>query len=113
MTETVSNPEEKLEQLIGKKAKLERRINEERSRISQANRKKRTRKLIQIGGLAEIAGLGNLDKGILLGAFLEIAGKVKKNPQQSYAWKQIGDFTLQKREEARKVTERKVDTTDE
>lgn len=101
MAEIVTNSEEKLEQLIDKKAKIERRINEEKSRLSQANRKKRTQKLIQIGGLAEIAGLGNLDKGVMLGALLEIAARIKRNPDQAHAWKQVGDFTLKQREDAR------------
>lgn len=113
MADTVTNPEEKLEHLIDKKAKLERRINEERSRLSQANRKKRTQKLIQIGGLAEIAGLGNFDKGAMLGALLEIAARIKKHPDLAYAWKQVGDLTLKQREDARMGNERKVTKANE
>ena len=109
MAEIVTRTEEQLEQLLTKKEKIERRIHEAKSRVSQAERKKRTQKLIQIGGLVEIAGLGDLDKGALLGALLEIVEKVKRNPLQAHAWKQLGDFTLKQREDIRKGKGEKAD----
>lgn len=92
---------QKLEQLLSREAKLKRQIREQKSRLSKQERKERTRKLIQIGGLAVIAGIDNWDNGILLGALYEIA-ELNNEPGKTEAWKQHGDAILKEREEKRK-----------
>jgi len=58
-------------------AEKERRLKEARRDISrkerEAARKARAHALIQLGGLIELAGLGDVDKGALLGGLLKIA----------------------------------------
>ena len=68
----------------------------------EQNRKARTRQLIQVGGLAEIAGILQTDPGALLGGFLVIAD-VLKDEATFKAYKQHGDTVLQQRAEARKA----------
>lgn len=58
----------------------------------EAERKARTRRLIELGGLVELAGLGERDKGALLGALLALA---KTSDAERWAgWKQAGDGKL-------------------
>lgn len=72
-------------------------------RIKERERKQRTRRLIEIGGLAEIAGIGDVDKGALLGAFLQAADSLKNSLAYS-TMKAEGDKVLSKREQERKAT---------
>jgi len=85
------------EQIAKKRAELVRA----KGLISEKERKARTRKLIQIGGLAEIAGLLEADSGFLLGVLLSAA----ETSVDSQSWKSLkirGDVVLLEREAARK-----------
>lgn len=63
-------------------------------------RKLRTRRLIEIGGLAEIAELTNCEKGVLLGIFLQ--GRKLIEDESTYRnLKKLGDSTLRYREQQR------------
>jgi hypothetical protein len=68
---------------------------------TEAERKARTRSLIQVGGLVEIAGLADVDKGALLGSLMFVAEHLQ-HPDKHQAWKAKGDAVLQEREAARK-----------
>lgn len=98
---------ERLEKLLAEKEDLKKKIRELKAKISKKERKKRTRQLIQIGGLAEIAELTNTDRGIILGGLLEISETIKSNPEKAAAWKNKGDKVLKEREAARKKKEGK------
>ena len=70
-----------------------------------------------VGGLAEIAGLLELDKGTLLGALVMIS-QVAQNPADQHTlknWKTAGDTLLAERETVRKKTklEHDKETTSE
>lgn len=66
------------------------------------SRKVRTRALIQIGGLAEIAGLVDYDAGALLGFFLQ--GKEMLEDEVTYQnLKRFGDGVLKERALQRKT----------
>ena len=68
--ETAAERIKRLEEQIAKKrAALVR----EKGRLSEKERKTRTRKLIEMGGLAEIAGLLESDPGFILGALLNLS----------------------------------------
>lgn len=58
----------------------------------EAERKARTRRLIELGGLIELAGIGQRSRGELLGAFLALAKT--DDPQRWAGWKQAGDGKL-------------------
>lgn len=82
-----------------------------------AARKARNHALFMVGGLAEIAGLLEFDKGTLLGALVMIS-QVAQNPADQHTlknWKNAGDALLAEREAARKKTksERDMETTSE
>ncbi|MEM9272600.1 MAG: conjugal transfer protein TraD [Cyanobacteria bacterium P01_F01_bin.143] len=64
---------QKLHSLEQKRRQLSDRLAREKARLKERERKQRTRTLIEIGGLAEIAGLTEVDKGALLGGMLEVA----------------------------------------
>ena len=88
----------KLEQQIAKKkAELIR----EKGKLSQKARKERTRKLIQIGGLAEVAGLSDADAGFILGHMLR-AKDIDEGSGEYRSLKAKGDALLKEREAERK-----------
>ncbi len=59
----------KLEEAIAKKKAL---LIREKGRISEKERRAKVRKLVELGGLADMAGLIDSDRGFLLGVLLEI-----------------------------------------
>lgn len=67
-------------------------------------RKKRNQALFQVGGLVEIAGLLDADKGALLGALFAVAETLKQGPESTrfQQWKSAGDARLAERERNRK-----------
>ena len=90
------------EQIAKKRAQLVR----EKGRLSEKERKARTRKFIQIGGLAEIAGLVEFDHGFLLGALLNVA-EISSDSERWKTLKAKGDSLLKEREAARKKSQNK------
>ena len=69
---------------------------------SEAERKARTRKMIELGGLVELAGLADLDRGALLGLLLA-AAKQAGDSDALAAAKRAGDALLTSREADRKA----------
>ncbi len=86
--------ENDIEKAKAKKKALQRKMNEEK-------RKLRTRKLIEIGGLADIANLVDLDKGAVLGILLQ-GSRLIEDEQTFENLKKLGDATLQERASSRK-----------
>lgn len=75
--------EKKKAELKLKKSRLEA----QEKLLKLKERKKRTRLLIEIGGLASKAGIDHLNTNTLLGAFLEIKERIEKNKKE---WTQKG-----------------------
>ena len=74
-------------------------------------RKARNHALFMVGGLAEIAGLLEWDKGTLLGALVMIS-QIAQNPADQHTlknWKNAGDALMAEREASRKKIEPKRD----
>ena len=71
-----------------------------------AARKARNHALFMVGGLAEMAGLLELDKGALPGGLLAIAKSLKAGPDSTrfQEWKNTGDALLAEREAVRAKT---------
>jgi len=101
MTVETERIRDKLEALEIKKRKLSDKLVREKARLKAQERKQRTRRLIEIGGLAEIAEISFLDKGAVLGAMLEVAHLLKDKPTFAML-KSKGDSTLLERTIARK-----------
>jgi len=72
-------------------------------RIRERERKQRTRRLIEIGGLADLAGISELDRGALLGGFIEVS-KLLSDGLTYSKMKAEGDSVLREREAQRKAT---------
>jgi hypothetical protein len=72
-----------------------RKTTERSERI--AARKARTRSLIEAGGLCEVAGVLDLDKGTLLGGLLAVKNALSTRPENAANWKSSGDAELAKR----------------
>ena len=85
------------------KAALEKLRKEQDRQSRIAARKARTRNLIEAGGLVEIAGLLDLDKGTLLGALLDAQKRMANDPERTAAWKRDGDAVLARRESQRQI----------
>lgn len=79
--EQIREGEERLRQLKAKAAQLAAR---ERAALKAKDRQEMTRKKIQHGGLVLLAGLADLDKGVLLGAMLEIAERLSDDQGDAF-----------------------------
>lgn len=79
------------------------------SRIKEKERKARMRRIIEVGGLAEIAGIINLDSGTLLGGFITLAETIKDEAKR-VRMKAEGDSRLAQREVEKKPAQRKQAT---
>jgi hypothetical protein len=76
------------------------------ARIKEKERKARTRRLIEVGGLAEVAGIVEADSALLLGGFLRLAETLKDDATRA-RMKAEGDTRLAQREAEKKTTQRK------
>ncbi len=76
-----------------KKQRLERqknKLHQQESMIKQMERKERTRRLIEMGGLVAKAELDTLDANTLLGGLLTLTEQKAQNPNIVAAWSQKG-----------------------
>ncbi len=90
VNDTTMDKIKKLEEEIAKKKAA---LLREKGKLSEKDRKARTRELIQIGGLSEIAGLRNSDKGFLLGVLLK-AKEIDPSSTKYLELKAMGDRVL-------------------
>ena len=103
--------EESLAKAKSAKSALDKIRRDQDRKEKIADRKARNHALFMVGGLAEIAGLLESDKGALLGGLLAIAKSLKAGPDSTrfQEWKNTGDALLAEREAGRKKTEPKRD----
>lgn len=73
MTDPAEKLRAELERLEQKKKKVQENLLKAKAKLKERERKNRTRRLIELGGLVEIAGLSDVNRGALLGAMLEIS----------------------------------------
>lgn len=97
---------ENLEKAKIAKAELVKLRREQERKDKASARKARNRVLFQVGGLVELAGLLDCDKGALLGGLLAVAKALENGPESArfQEWKQFGDARLAEREKTRKST---------
>ena len=89
---------ERLERAASRKAKAE----QEASRLKLMQRKERTRRLIEIGGLAVKAGIDDLPASALYDRFLAIAADAKDKKTVA-GWERSGSRHFQTEEDTRVV----------
>src|SRR5216683_4279496 len=86
--------EQRLARLLEQKKALEAKISREQGKRRERQRKARTRRLIEYGGLVAIAGLDEEDKGTVLGLLLEGARRLPVDGKARQRWKELGDKEL-------------------
>ncbi len=101
--------EEQLKKMKEKADKLGLQIRQRTARLKEKKRKERTRHLIEIGGLTEIAKLSFLDKGVLLGAFIDLSKKIQDDSDLKEKWKLEGDAILAERSAEREARRKKME----
>jgi tRNA C32,U32 (ribose-2'-O)-methylase TrmJ len=89
----------RLEILQERKEKLDREFKAELTKAKEKERKNRAHNLIKLGGLLLKARLQDVEKSVLMGAFLEIADTIQNNPAKCSTWKEKGIEELKKGEE--------------
>ena len=112
MTDTIEQKKTRLQKLAEQKAVIEAKLKAEKERIHKQERKARTAENAKLrkaqnqdkyayGGLCEIAGLLDTDKGAVLGVLLW-ASEALKDADKLASFKKRGDSILAQREAARK-----------
>src|SRR6266849_11025370 len=86
--------QQRLTRLLQQKKALEAKISREQGMLRERERKARTRRLIEYGGLVAIAGLDEEDKGTVLGVLLEGARRLPVDAKARQRWKDLGDKEL-------------------
>jgi hypothetical protein len=89
--------QQRLARLLEQKKALEAKISREQGLLRERERKARTRRLIEYGGLVAIAGLDEEDKGTVLGLLLEGARRLRMDTKARQRWKELGDRELETR----------------
>lgn len=84
------------EKITQKRKALEQTLLRLYSRESEKERKARTHRLCELGGLVEKAGLGNMEKHVLLGMLVLQADAVATNPMLLNTWAERGHMELEK-----------------
>lgn len=105
---------ESLEKAKSAKAELDKLRKEQDRKAKSVARKARNNALFKVGGLVELAGLLDSDKGALLGGLMAVAKTLEHGPESArfQEWKQSGDALLAKREAERKSTTQKTAETE-
>jgi hypothetical protein len=86
--------QQRLARLLEQKKALEAKISREQGLLRERERKARTRRLIEYGGLVAIAELDEEDKGTVLGLLLEGARRLAVDGKVRQRWKEVGDQEL-------------------
>jgi hypothetical protein len=90
--------QQRLARLMEQKKALETKISQEQGRLKERERKARTRRLIEYGGLVAIAKLDETDKATVLGMLLEGARRLEVDAAARQRWKASGDKALRQME---------------
>lgn len=91
--------------LAERQARLEQqraRLQLEESRLKEAGRKARTRRLIESGGLVDKAGLLELDSAVLYGALLQVAADARSS-ERVEQWRVAGGRAFDHEAKAREA----------
>ena len=76
------------------------RLQMEENRLREAERKARTRRLIEAGGLVDKAGLLDVDSAVLYGALMQVAAEAR-NIERVEQWRVVGGRAFDRETKAR------------
>lgn len=76
------------------------RLRKKDSKANSKSRRDRTTLLCKLGGLAQIAGLADFDRAVILGALMDVS---KADEQTRARWKEAGGAELGRRTPARRA----------
>lgn len=93
-TRNLAAAEQRLQRLLDQKKALEARIGREQGLLRERERKARTRRLIEYGGLVALAALDQEDKATVLGLLLEGARRLRVDAQARQRWQGLGAQAL-------------------
>lgn len=93
MSQPIDKTESKILRLKEKKRKMDVQIAREEAKLKERRRKERTRRLIEVGGLAERAGILDSDSSALLAGLIQLAELCSDEPTFT-ALKQQGEAIL-------------------
>lgn len=91
----------RLQELEARKRKVENELKFQKRKLKEQARKARTRRLIEVGGLADIAGLIETDPAALLGAMLQVS-QILQDELTFKMMKSKGDEVLRERAASRR-----------
>ena len=114
--ESMNRSEERLRKQVKKIGQQieekQQKLRVAQQKLKKQERKQRTRELIQLGGLADIAGFRGMDTGAVLGAFLQAMDLLKDEATYKNL-KHLGDNTLASRAGRRRDRSKKASTAEE
>jgi conjugative transfer protein TraD len=90
VTDPLEAAQQKLARLLEQKKALEAKISREQGLLRERERKARTRRLIEFGGLVAVAGLDQETKDVVLGLLLDGARRLQEEPQVRQRWQALG-----------------------
>lgn len=86
-----------------KQRKLQEQLRQTEAQVRKEERKHRTRELIEIGGLAEIAGIRPWERPVILGMMLDA---FKATDTQQESWRRAGIQVLSARAAEKKIADK-------
>lgn len=87
-----------MERLEQQKKELQRQQRQLQREEAAKQRKERTRRLIEVGGLVELAGIGLVNKSVLLGAMAELNEVIASDPEAVAKFRAAGEAIMAERQ---------------
>lgn len=101
--ERLAQLQAKMDAAREKQKKIQEQLRQAESQVRKEERKQRTRELIEIGGLAELADIRRWDRPVILGMMLDAA---KSSDAQRESWRRTGIQILSARAAEKKIADK-------
>ena len=101
--ERLAQLQAKMDAAREKQKKIQEQLRQAESQVRKEERKQRTRELIEIGGLAELADIRRWDRPVILGMMLDAA---KSSDAQRESWRRTGIQVLSARAAEKKLADK-------
>jgi multidrug resistance efflux pump len=101
--ERLAQLQAKMDAAREKQKKIQEQLRQAESQVRKEERKQRTRELIEIGGLAELADIRRWERPVILGMMLDAA---KSSDTQRESWRRTGIQVLSARAAEKKLADK-------